>query len=288
MATEAYLREMGALLTFHQIIPNANALTEADLEDAITRFQASSGLFADGIAGPNTLWALQYPYYQARPQLKLVKVPADRIAGDDGYDHIALREDAANRLMALRDEVTLLGGRITSAGGLRPLATQVSAGRSALSMHYAGIAFDLSLTSGFFNPDHDVFVVTRDGPSHWTVWCRADGGQERALDAVYWQSWNSGVDLTKQVHGRFINFTEACGRHGFHRIGSRGIFRREADRNYIGAEWWHFQANDELTPDISQFGVEMLRIDGYSPQTIAQKNPAAWANRRAIFRLSWN
>jgi hypothetical protein len=154
-------------------------------------------------------------------------------------------------------------------------------------MHYTGLAFDLATTSGFFKPDSDPFVVTRGKDTYWEVWCRAPGGEQTELEAIYWEDWNSGTDLKKVVSGRFLNFSGLCRGHGFHPIGPRGSFVREADRKYLNAEWWHFQANDLLIPKLSQLGIEILGIEAYTPERIRTENDGLWTNRKSVFKLDW-
>lgn len=279
---------MAELLAFHGVIASAAELTPISYKAAVMRFQEQADLLVDGIAGPNTRWALQRKWVLAQPQLALVRCPATMIPGVDGFASLILRADAAERYEALRREVESLGGAITTAGGLRNLTEAANQHRSAKSMHYPGLAFDVALTSGFFKPRTDNFVVTRGATSYWNVWCRASGGEPRTLQAVSWKSWNSGVDLLTEVSGRFVDLTLRARRHGFHPIAPRQAFLRAESRHYLSAEWWHFQANDLLVPEFSQLGIELLRIAGYTEGRIRETNPDLWASQRATFAADWN
>lgn len=279
---------MADLLAFHGVIASATELTPINYKAVVMRFQEQADLLVDGVAGPNTRWALQRKWVLAQPQLALVRCPATVIPRVDGFANLTLRADAAARYEALRKELERLGGVITTAGGLRTLAEPANQHRSAKSMHYPGLAFDVALTSGFFKPRTDNFVVTRGATSFWNVWCRATGGEPRTLQAVSWKSWNSGADLRTELSGRFVDFTLLARRHGFHPIAPRQAFLRPAERHYLSAEWWHFQANDLLVPEFSQLGIELLRIAGYTEGRIRDSNPDLWASQRATFAVDWN
>ncbi len=285
---QRYLEEMANLLVFHKILARQSDLSKENLEEKIMRFQEKEDLLIDGVVGPETRWALHFPWVMQAPKHLFVRCEADVIEGIDGFDSIVLREDAAKNYRMLRNEVQDQGGVITSAGGRRHLSVGAGTHRSAKSMHYTGLAFDLSVTSGFFKPQTDPFVITKGDEAHWNVWCRAQGGQDLELSAIYWEHWNSGEDLKKTVAGKFINFTKLCITNGFHPIGPRAAFRRSSDRKYLSSEWWHFQANDLLVPKLSQFGIELLKIDGYTPASIQAENRNIWGNRKATFKVDWS
>ena len=283
-----YLKRMGELLVFHDILNSPDELTSANLEHVVTTFQEQHNLFVDGRPGKDTLWALQSPWVAALPKQPLVQCDADVVPGyEEGLSKTTLRQDAAERFRNLRTEIRQAGGFVTSDGGLRELTAEVNSSRSPTSMHYTGLAFDLYTSSGFFKPDRDPFVITRGETTFWQVWCRADDGEQKQLNAMYWHSWNSGVDLNKVVTGRFINFTETCSRFGFYPIKPRTPFTRPHHRNYLSAEWWHFQCNDLLIPALSQFGIELQKLNGYTPNFISTKGPEVWSNRKVIYRQNW-
>lgn len=286
--SSAYMQRLGELLVFHQIIQTPEELTPDNLKEVVTRFQEQVGLFADGAPGRDTLWALQFPQVEQSAKLDFVDCEADVVPGyEEGLSTTTLRADVAERYRNLRAEVLGLGGHVTSDGGKRPLKAEVNSNRSPTSMHYTGLAFDLFTDSGFFHPERDPFVVTLGVNTHWEVWCRATGGQDQQLEAIYWKNRDSGVDLRKTVSGQFINFTELCGRFGFHPINPRTPFTRSQNRQYLSAEWWHFQCNDLLIPNLSQFGIELLKINGYTPEHISSQNISIWNNRKLIYRKNW-
>jgi len=179
---------------------------------------------------------------------------------------------------------------ITSAGSFRGPNEAVRAGRSATSMHYSGLAFDLATTSGMRDPAVDPYIVTQDG-DYWRVWARTDEGLEQQLDAVVHVNGVNGAIHTQEVTARVADFTALAASYGFRRIGPRSDF----PANYLSAEWWHFQCEDVLVPWISQFGIELLSLDIYTEATLPPANPPAttmsglqgiaslWNNRKRIF-----
>jgi hypothetical protein len=288
MSNASYLKRIAELLLFHRIIDKLEDLTKNNLADYIMQFQAKENILVDGIIGQETLWRLQYPWVLQSQKLLFVRCEADIVPGIEGYQKVDLREDAAERYRLLRDEVLNRGGVITTAGGKRPLSMGANPHRSAKSMHYPGLAFDLALSSGFFKPKSDPFVITRGEDTFWIVWCRAEGGDEMELDSVYWRSWETnGRDLKKKVRGKFINFTKLCKKHGFYPINPRRAFTRSSERKYLSCEWWHFQATDLLIPNLSQFGIELLRIDGYTTNSIPAESENVWSNRKLIYKVHW-
>lgn len=283
-----YLAKMASLLAYNNSIASPADLTEQNFADRIADFQENNGLFVDGDPGEETLWKLQYKWANdPAQQLTLVKCAADPIQG--GYGSFYLREDAALKYQAIKAKVASAGGKVTSSGGLRELSVVPDPNQSAKSMHYPAIAFDLGINSGFFKPDSDNFVIERnsEGKPYWTVWCRAEGGEQKEIRATYWASWNSGVDLTKTVKGKFINFTKLCIEGGFSPISPRTGYLSTQNRKYLSSEWWHFQANSLLIPDLSQLGIELLRINTYNDSSINNANPPLWASRKSIFRRTW-
>lgn len=282
----SYLDKLGELLAFHGVISGVSQLTQANLKTHVTTFQKKKGLFADGDPGQNTLWALQKPFYGAKPKLGIEKIVVDPFS----IPHIRLRSDAAALCREIKSAMDDVGARLTSDGGIRSLDDGANAHRSAKSMHYPGLAFDVAIQSGFWKPDTDPFVVvknTSDSP-YWVVYARAQGGSEMTLQATYGSGgWDKLKVQTKTVKGKFINFTELCRAHGFYPIGPRPLFLQPKDKQYLSSEWWHFQANDLLTPKISQFGIELLRLEGVTESRIQDENEAAWENRLSIFGSNW-
>lgn len=157
-------------------------------------------------------------------------------------------------------------------------------------MHYPGLAFDVAVQSGFFKPDEDPFVVVKNVAEdpYWIVYARAAGGTQQTLQATYGSGgWSDLKIKTKEVKGKFINFTELCRSHGFYPIRPRPLYLQDKNKAYLSSEWWHFQANHLLTPKISQFGIELLRLEGITEAKIQNENDAAWDNRLSIFGVNW-
>jgi hypothetical protein len=287
---ERYFHRLGELLAAAGTIASPTDLTKATLVDAVHDFQKQAGLFVDGDPGRETLWQLNAAWVAKAPRLPQTKAPADKAPGSGGYDSMTLRQDAAAAFAALRTELNGLGGLVTSAGGIRPLSATVSSGRSATSLHYTGLAFDMATDggSGYAHPATDAFVVvapTWGTGQRWRVYARAGKGQQMTLSG---RSFNrtKTVDPVTSVTGKFVDFTALAAKYGFNPIGPRATFFLAGKRDYMSAEWWHFQYGTALVKGISQFGGELLRL--YSQDKLTQGAPSLWENRKVIFGLDWN
>ena len=213
-----------------------------ETESAVVKFQQDCGLYADGIAGRDTLSKYNSildtlndivpqsldpmglsPVEDYKIQLSApaksqpssgelipwVKCPADKVDGYDGYKSLRLRKDVAEKYKELHAEVQRLGGVITTAGGRRSLASKASPSRSKTSMHYLGRAFDLALPTGLLNPNKDPYIIERDYDSDngrkWVVWCRTDNPDVPVVDleSCYITSHkNSKGKWYTQLHGK--------------------------------------------------------------------------------------
>ncbi len=273
-----YFPELERYLIHAGILSECDLLDRNNFHNAVAEFQDRNGLATDGIPGETTLWNLQEPYVLDHP-MEIRVVEADRVAGyEEGYNRFRLRQDAAFYYEGLREEVLSQGGVITSSGSLRDLSARVTPGRSSKSMHYTGIAFDLYIHSGMRNPEIDPYIITKQGRK-WVVYCRVPfGGETMSLDAIV---WDSGKTSSQKVIARVINFTELAAKYGFYNISSRSCF----PSNYLCAEWWHFQNEYLLTPYISQFGPELLRLNTIDYNRL--KNSPLWSNRKKIFGRNW-
>ncbi|MCP4563128.1 MAG: hypothetical protein GY873_19840 [Bosea sp.] len=289
-----YISAIGRCLVFHGIIDSMSELTTQNFKSKITAFQLQhGGLLADGDPGGLTLWALQEPMLKNAANLKSISVKTDKAPGSGGFLKMSLREDAAAAFEKLAADVRAAGAIVTSAGGFRPLEVVANAHQSARSMHYPGLAFDLATDkgSGGFAPDTDAYVLEWLGGAarRWTVWARATQGQSMTINATFhkWAPNNAVTVHSKIVSGDFINLTEIAGSHGFKPIGARSGYMQPTDKQYMSAEWWHFQYERALVRDFSLLGIEMLKIAGFTPNAIQTKNPALWDERRAIFGDKW-
>ena len=250
-------------------------------ESAVKDFQAKKGLTADGIVGDKTLQALdaalkasgkegaefddqpeEPPEVLKESSVKMgwVTCPADKVSGKDGYSTTVLRTDAAEAYKALKAEINALGGVVTSAGGRRALSSGAGPARSKTSMHYTGLAFDMSLATGMQNFDTDPFLCVRDGDTRkWVVWCKSPSAPQVTLNAVVCRTKGGKTSLeTKTVTVKAFNFTEIANKHGFANISARKFFFEGG--SYSGAEWWHWQFDKALTKGVSKFGEELLKV----------------------------
>lgn len=269
-------------------------------EDAVEAFQESCDLYGDGVVGPVTRAAynrkvlqqymLPAPGQDPTPtppsrRLKLVRVKCDRM-GHKGFTSMTMRSDVAERYNGLRDEVVALGGGITTAGCVRPLNLGGGAAQSATSLHYAAIAFDLSLDSGM-NTEKDLFAVERLPDRQWRLWMRvkSETVPVSTVQATLCSTKAGKTTLrTVPITDRFINFTELAAKYGFRPIRGRKSFFKGG--SYSGAEWWHLQHEEVLTPGVSTFGGELLRI--YDEKTIRARFRGDWdAVKGNVWQRSW-
>lgn len=250
-------------------------------EAAVKDFQAKKGLGADGVVGPKTLQAIDAALKAAgkegaefddqpeeppaviqevNAKMGWVTCPADKVPGKDGYGSTVLRTDAATAYKNLKAEVNALGGVVTSAGGRRALSSGAGPARSKTSMHYTGLAFDMSLATGMQNFDTDPYLCVRVPDSRkWTIWCKSPTAPEVTLEAVVCRSKGGKTFLEKKTMTvKAFNFTEVAAKHGFVNISARKNFFEGGA--YGGAEWWHFQYDKALTKGKSKFGEELLRV----------------------------
>lgn len=250
-------------------------------EAAVKDFQAKKGLGADGVVGPKTLQAIDAALKAAgkegaefddqpeeppaviqevNAKMGWVTCPADKVPGKDGYGSTVLRTDAATAYKNFKAEVNALGGVVTSAGGRRALSSGAGPARSKTSMHYTGLAFDMSLATGMQNFDTDPYLCVRVPDSRkWTIWCKSPTAPEVTLQAVVCRSKGGKTHLeTKTITVRAFNFTEVAAKHGFVNISARKSFFEGGA--YGGAEWWHFQYDKALSKGKSKFGEELLKV----------------------------
>ena len=253
-------------------------------EDAVEAFQKKVKLYSDGLVGPTTAKALnsalgspkielhlnlepaQEEIVDSDTKLKWVKCPADKFESRGGFTRTTLRSDVAEAYNSLYIEVRDRGGIITSAGGRRGLGSKASPARSKKSMHYVGRAFDMALPTAMQNPDKDPYLIENAGNRRWTVWCKTDDVNvpEQSIEASYVVTKKTSkgkrytIIKTKEVTCRVFNFTDVAKRHGFRSIRARRSFFKGGA--YGGAEWWHFQWEENLQPKETTFGEELLKV----------------------------
>ena len=197
-------------------------------------------------------------------------VPADKygpVSGfGSGYGSLSLRADLADSYRAAYARVKALGGRLTSSGAIRELSAQVSAGRSATSLHYTGRALDLFIGSGMQGPN-DPYVVVRDGGTDnhplWKLYCVVDAAApadpataERELPAAVHRKGTATGYATAPRRVRCFSLTDVLAEFGWVRIPSRTAYRAD----YMSVEWWHFQNQIGLVDGVTRFGDELRKV----------------------------
>lgn len=301
-STGEEVRKLQSFLSTSGFLTSAiDGIFGGDTEEAVVKFQKSKKLIKDGIVGSSTafeinteieklgLVKLSVPQSQkiveSSKKLRWIKCPADVFPGRGGYSSLTLRADTAKAYKELYDDVSSLGGIVTTAGGKRSLRSKSSPSRSRKSMHYVGLAFDLALPTGMQNPNTDPYVITKRGTRGWEVWCRTEDSSVGVitLEGYKAQSKYGKTKLTTvQVTGRFFSFTELANNHGFKPINGRRSFFRGG--SYTGAEWWHFQYEKALTEKSSTFGEEILKV--YDLQT-AKKFIYWEESKNCTFKVDW-
>ena len=152
-------------------------------------------------------------------------------------------------------------------------------------MHYVGLAFDMSLATGLQNTVTDPFLCVRvPGTRKWTVWCKSEKASMVSLDVVTCRTVKGKTQLTTtKMNVKAFNFTEVAAKHGFVSISARKSFFEGG--SYSGSEWWHMQYNRALTPGVSKFGDELLKV-----YTLSQAQKFAYWNevKDYVFGKNWN
>ena len=85
------------------------------------------------------------------------------------------------------------------------------------------------------------------------------------------------------MEDRFFSFTELAEKHGFKGISARRSFKNGG--SYLGAEWWHFQYEKALTPGVSTFGGELLKL--YSLAEVKSTFKPWEESKNCIWKESW-
>lgn len=184
--------------------------------------------------------------------------------GDQCGGSFGLREDFAQDLLEIRREIEERGGLLTSSGGLRSLAADVSAARSPVSLHYLGRAIDLCIWSGMQGPA-DPYVIVRDdaATSHqerpfWRIWCRTSsyGVSASRQHGVIWRPGEGSVGVSRAETG--FDLTALFEARGWSRVPARPGWLD----SYLCVEWWHFERRDGFVSGVSTFGDELRRLYG--------------------------
>jgi len=300
------------LIQFNILKPN-DSLSRDTLADKIYEFQKQQNITQDGLIGPETLWTMQFPF-AAKLNYDLVNVSLNKPEIEkfnnnfyaQSFNYVKLREDVAKEFENLLYYMNWYNCLLTSSGGIRSVRQNAGAHQSSTSYHYPGIAFDLNVTSGFFNPEKDPFVIVNKDETKenydFEVWARAGfydfKGFTRKFDrnrfkttlnnVIYWDNWNSNSDqYIDNLSGYFINFTSLANHFGFKPISPGRGFTNSNDKNYIFSDWWHFQYEKKLIPNFSQFGIELLKIGKYTFNFLDKVSPVLWKHREKIFQYNW-
>jgi peptidoglycan hydrolase-like protein with peptidoglycan-binding domain len=256
----------------------------------VMQFQAARNLYADGVVGPVTSKSLEITKeVTSEISNHWVPVPISP-AIKDGYTKFTLRDDVADVLKKMVQElISKHGVRLTSSGSRRSLSAESGANRSSTSLHYIGRAFDLYVYSGMVDPKTDPFVITKDPERarRWIVWARTQPGlgEEMTLKGVTYDKAKKSSYPQKivEVTGRFINFTEFAAENGFKDIPHRPSFLHATDKHNGAAEWWHFQYEIGLEKGKTTFGQELLRLYEYTQL----ENTGPWKYRHLKWGEGW-
>ena len=232
-----------------------------------------------GGVGTNPLGAVDVPLITGNPVgTRSVSTPPSGTPNDEhGYESARVRNDVADRMEAIRDELESVGSYLTTAGGLRSLGDEVTSGRAPLSLHYLGLGFDLATRSGvgtrnIENVERNPYLVERydTGTTHrngnpkftWHIWARVPEpyGQVRTIQALHDRRGDGGriVPITARV----VSLTNLARSYGMVGIGNRAGY----PGSYGNMEWWHLEARD-LIGD-STFGELLLQVR--DPEEVAR------------------
>ncbi len=264
----AVVQRLQVLLTQHGFSVTQDGHFGAKTEEAVEAFQVRHNLYGDGIVGPLTWQTLEgkvpaptVPAPVSNPQgfVGTARVPLQAPPG--GYPSFTMRRDVAEAATRVVDALAAAGAVATTSGGMRDLGAVVTPTRSATSLHYLGLAWDLHVGSGMAVGAKIPYLVTRDSqlPRYWRVYarCSAEFGTQRKLPVVI---AGQGVrEITAQV----VDLTEIMLQHGFHRIPSRPSSwdKIETDASvHAGTEWWHYQYEVGLQERVTAFGELLLRV----------------------------
>jgi hypothetical protein len=201
-----------------------------------------------------------------------------------GYSSWRVSSRIAERLREAAKEIRDAGCVLTSSGATRDLNATVSAGRSATSFHYSGLAIDMFTLTGTLDPATDKYVVTREGETwKFRVYCRStntDTVAKVTLEAITFDDTKKKEMTTVEVEDHFVDLTEIMEKHEFERISARKDFRDSAVyANRLSMEWWHYQYTKHLTVDTSTFGEVLQEI--YTSAQLTDAPP--WQHRKLKF-----
>ena len=152
-------------------------------------------------------------------------------------------------------------------------------------MHYCGLALDLYIWSAMSDkPENDVYAVKllsmEDRKLEVWAKCENDSTPEVTLNDVL-NYRDPGLKNRHELTGRYVNLTQIFEEHGFHPISFRRRFAE--DGAPLAAEWWHFQYEEALIPNVSTFGGELQKV--YSLSRL-ERSPV-WRYRDRTFKINW-
>lgn len=256
--------EIQRLLNTHGFELAVDGVFGPKTEEAVELFQARSGLYEDGIVGPKTRAALA-------GELFFATVP---VSIKTGYEYFRVRSDVAADLRKLDRRLAAVGSGLSSSGGVRSLNARVSPTRSATSLHYLGLAFDLHVGAAMSFPSTDPYIVTRD-PDNYRGWRVL----ARVADDIDRDEWSRVVpgglavladNTVREVEGLFVDLTLELSKIGWSPIRAKRSF---FSGRYGGAEWWHFQCEAAIPPNAT-FGSLLSKV--YSPGEYLGTPPARY------------
>lgn len=290
---------------------NRANLYAQNFDAALKGFQKANGLIADGIFGEKTCAKMQALVLQNAIERiknefsdlvdikkldvnsKLVRVPAYKDVRVGGYDFFVFRPDAAYFYLSSYKEALSKGVCIQSAGSLRPLNAELSAGRIPTSVHYGAAALDIAVYAGMANVERDMYVVERGNDGYWNVWAKPNPTlQINAIDMnkvhciVRPITYKNRTGEIVGYVGELENLTDIFKSNHFMPIRPQAAFLQNPKSSDMTAEWWHFQCEFCFMPFFTTFADSIKAI--YDASIVAKAPQRILQNANKVYCKDWH